>query len=268
MDSDRLGVESYPGVKMRTKRTSAAAPLPSRVDVSILESLFDQVPDVAFFVKDAAGRYTSVNDSLVRRHGLQQKSQVIGRRPRDICPGDFGNIPSAQDSAVLRTGRPIVDHLELHWYAPHKPGWCLTTKMPIRSENGKVVGIIGISRDLRTPVEEKEIPAGIAEALNYLEANLSEELTPAALARLAGMATHRFARFMKRYFGVTPSQYIAKARVSAASRLLRETDESVAAIALACGFYDHSAFTRAFRKLTGTTPSKVRDGNDTASRRV
>ncbi len=247
---------------MRTERSPIAAPPPSRVDISILESLFDQVPDVAFFVKDAAGRYTFVNESLVRRHGLQQKSQAIGRRPRDICPGDFGNIPSAQDAAVLRTGRPIVDHLELHWYAPHKPGWCLTTKLPIRGERGKVVGIIGISRDLRTPVEEKEIPAGIAEALNYLEATLEEEVTPAALARHAKMAPHRFARYMKRYFGVTPSQYIAKTRVSAASRMLRETDASVASIALACGFYDHSAFTRAFRKLTGTTPSRVRDGID------
>ena len=40
---------------------------PSLVDVSILESLFDQVPDVAFFVKDTEGRYTAVNDSLVER---------------------------------------------------------------------------------------------------------------------------------------------------------------------------------------------------------
>ena len=142
---------------MRTTATRKAArvapaPIPSLVDTSVLENLFDQVPDVAFFVKDAAGRYAVVNESLVARHGLRAKSQLIGRRPRDICPGEFGGIPSDQDAAVLRTGRPIVDHLELHWYAPHRPGWCLTTKLPIRDAGGSVVGLIGVSRDVRAPV--------------------------------------------------------------------------------------------------------------------
>jgi AraC-like DNA-binding protein len=244
---------------MRTtanRRTLSAAP--TLVDVEVLEDLFDQVPDVAFFVKDAAGKYLTVNESLVARHGLAAKSQVIGRRPRDICPGDFGGIPSRQDAAVLRTGQPIVDHLELHWYAPHKPGWCLTTKLPIRNGKGQVVGLIGISRDVRAPVQPREVPQGLADALNAFEANPAEQVTPAGLARRAGLPPHRFARVMKRLFGVTPTQFIAKTRVTLASRLLRETEQSVASIAQTCGFYDHSAFTRAFRRLTGSTPTQAR----------
>lgn len=230
----------------------------SLVDVSVLESLFDQVPDVAFFVKDLSGCYTAVNASLVARHGLRHKSQVLGKRPRDICPGDFGDIPSRQDAAVLRTGRPMLDHLELHWYAPHKPGWCLTTKLPLRDTAGAIVGLIGISRDLRAPIQTREIPPEVAAALNHFEANLDEPITPAALARRAGLPPHRFARLMKRFFGLTPNQFIAKTRITAASRLLRDTDNAVADIALACGFYDHSAFARAFRKITGSTPSQFR----------
>ncbi len=65
---------------------------------------------------------------------------------------------------------------------------------------------------------------------------------------------------MRRLFGLTPSQFIAKTRIAAASRLLRETDQSVADIALACGFYDHSAFTRTFRAMTGVTPTQFRAG--------
>ena len=248
---------------MRTTATRKAArvapaPIPSLVDTSVLENLFDQVPDVAFFVKDAAGRYAVVNESLVARHGLRAKSQLIGRRPRDICPGQFGGIPSDQDAAVLRTGRPIVDHLELHWYAPHRPGWCLTTKLPIRDAGGGVVGLIGVSRDVRAPIRPTDVPPGLAEALNRFEADPGEPVTPAGLARRAGVASHRFARLMRRFFGVTPGQFIAKTRVTLASRLLRETDQSVAGIAVACGFYDHSAFTRAFRKLTGKTPTELR----------
>ena len=256
----RLGLESPLEVKTRTTKhpASSAPAIPVPVDASVLEKLFDQAPDVAFFIKDTAGRYLTVNASLVERHGLRDKAQVLGKRPCDICPGDFGRIPSAQDAAVLRTGRPILDHLELHWYAPHKPGWCLTTKLPMRDANGSIIGLIGISRDVRAPIETRDIPVEFAAALDHFENNVAAPITPSALARRARLAPHRFARLMKRFFGLTPSQFIAKTRIAAASRLLRESEQSVADIALACGFYDHSAFTRTFRAMTGVTPTQFR----------
>lgn len=243
--------------------TQLAAAVPGvapPVDVTLLESLFDQAPDVVFFIKDATGRYLVVNRSLVERHGLRHKSQVLGKRPSEICPGEFGRIPAAQDEAVLQTGRPLLDHLELHWSTPHKPGWCLTTKLPIRDAAGKIIGLIGISRDVRAPIGTREIPLDFAAALDQFENNLAERITPSALARRAKLAPPRFARLMKRFFGLTPSQFIAKTRVAAASRLLRETEQTVADIALACGFYDHSSFTRTFRALTGVTPTQFRAG--------
>jgi AraC-like DNA-binding protein len=237
-----------------------ALAVPPLVDAAVLEKLFDQAPDVAFFIKDAAGRYLAVNASLVERHGLCHKSQVLGKRPCDICPGDFGRIPSMQDAAVLRTGRPLLDHLELHWSTPHQPGWCLTTKLPMRDATGKIIGLIGISRDVRAPIETHDIPVEFAAALDHFENNVAAPNTASGLARRARLAPHRFARLMKRFFGLTPSQFIAKTRIAAASRLLRETEQSVADIALACGFYDHSAFTRTFRAMTGVTPTQFRAG--------
>lgn len=250
-------------MKTRTTNPTLELPVESRtlVDVAVLETLFDLAPDVAFFVKDIEGRYRAVNMSLVERHGLTEKAQVIGKRPRDICPGDFGGLPSEQDAEVLRTGRPILDHLEQHWYTPHKPGWCLTTKLPLRNAAGKIIGLIGMSRDVRAPIESKDIPSGFAAALNHFEANLAEEITPSSLARRARLPSPRFARLMKRYFGLTPSQYITKARLAAASRLLRESDKTISEIGIACGFYDHSSFTRAFRAAVGVTPTQYRAVN-------
>lgn len=230
----------------------------SQVEVALLERLFDRSPDVAFFVKDAAGRYVAVNESLVERHGLKSKSQVIGKCPRDICPGDFGRIPTEQDEKVLQTGRPLVDHLEMQWHRPHDPVWCLTTKLPIHNGNSTVVGLIGFSRDIRVPVEPHEIPKDFARALEDFEQTLSSEVTPAWLARRSKLSPQRMARLTKRLFGLTPSQFITKSRIAAASRMLRDPDQSVAEIAHACGFYDHSAFTRAFRSATGMTPSEFR----------
>lgn len=245
----------------------------SQVGCELLEQLFDQAPEIAFFVKDRAGRYTTVNDSLVARHGLRSKSQVIGKSPRDICPGEFGRVPAAQDETVLRTGRPLVDHLELQWLRPNDPVWCLTTKLPIRDSSGMIIGLVGFSRDVRVPVEQGEIPAGLAGALDEFEESLSHEVTPAWLVQRSQLSPQRLTRLTKRLFGLTPSQLIAKSRIAAASRMLRDSNQSVAEIAVACGFYDQSAFARAFRRATGVPPSLFRqrsskaaaDGNETAT---
>ena len=247
-------------ISTATALLSTASCALGEVDMSILEQLFDHMPDTAFFIKDTAGRYLAMNDSLVERHGLRSKSQLLGRRPCDVCAGDFGRIPAEQDAYVLTTGRPIVERLELQWYLPQKPVWCLTTKLPLRDSAGLVSGIIGISKDVRLPIPTKEIPAGVAAALRRLESGYAEPLTPAELADIAGLPAARFARLTKRIFGISPLQLITKTRIAAASRLLRETDRPVARIALECGFYDHSAFTRAFRAVTSVTPTQFRAG--------
>ncbi len=238
----------------------------SSVEVSLLERLFDQSMDVAFFVKDAHGRYVAVNESLVARHGLKSKSQVIGKFPHEICPGEFGRIPTEQDERVLTTRRPLLDHLEMQWHRPNNPVWCLTTKLPIQNSEGGVIGLIGFSRDVRVPVEPHEIPAGFARALDEFERDLSAEVTPAWFANRSKLSSQRLARLTKRLFGLTPNQFITTSRIAAASRMLRETDQTVAEIAHACGFYDHSAFTRAFRSAAGMTPSEFRKQQHVAER--
>ena len=238
--------------------SSAAAISAAGIDRELLAELFAHTPDIAFFIKDAAGRYSTVNQSLVERHGLQSKAQMIGKRPADVCPGSLGRIPTEQDDFVLRHGRPIVDHLELHWLQPHRPVWCLTTKLPLRDATGKVCGLIGLSQDVRAPIATREIPPGIAAALRHLEANYAESISPSRLARLARVPPARFGRAVKRIFGLTPVQLIAKTRIAAASEALRDTARAVAEIAHACGFSDHSAFTRAFRAATGVTPTEFR----------
>jgi len=115
-----------------------------------------------------------------------------------------------------------------------------------------------MSKDVRTPMPTKEIPAEIATALRHLESAFSTPLIPSGLARLAALPAARFARIIKRIFGITPIQLIAKTRIAAASRLLRDTDRTVAEIAQECGFSDHSAFTRAFRAVTSVTPTEFR----------
>jgi len=84
------------------------------------------------------------------------------------------------------------------------------------------------------------------------------------LARRAKLAPSKLARLLRRFFDLTPSQFITRTRLEVASRHLRESDRPVADIAQDCGFYDHSAFSRAFRAAMGVTPSEFRSMNGEA----
>src|SRR5260370_31634038 len=150
------------------------------------EQLFDHGPEIAFFLKDAQGRYLVVNQSLVERCGLQEKRELLGRHVREVFPKELAELYAWQDQSVVRTGRPIVEHLELHWYARRRPGWCLTTKLPMRDQAGRIVGVVGISRDLRAPGDSSTIPASLANTLEYLEVHCDDRVSPAALAARAG----------------------------------------------------------------------------------
>ncbi|MCA1963910.1 MAG: AraC family transcriptional regulator [Prosthecobacter sp.] len=228
------------------------------INTQFIEQVADLMHDTAFFIKDSEGCYVVVNQSLVERHGLNDKAQMIGKRPCEVCPGDFGRIPTEQDAQVLRTGKPIIERLEMFWRKPNVPVWGLTSKIPVRDDNGRVTGLIGISKDLTALVNRDDVPPGVAKALRYLERSFDEAISPSALAKKAGMSAARFARVIKRIHGISPMQLITKVRITAGSRLLRETDSSIAEIALNCGFADHSAFTRAFRAVTSYSPSEYR----------
>src|SRR5206468_9380058 len=110
-----------------------------------------------------------------------------------------------------------------------------------RNHAGLIVGVVGISRDLRAPGDRETIPASLASTLEYLETHCDEAISPSSLARRAGLPPVRFARLIKRIFRLTPNQLIIQTRIALAAQLLTETNRPVSDIAYDCGFYDHSA---------------------------
>ena len=233
-------------------------PPPGQAAMEVVAELLEAVPDVAFFVKDRTGRYVAVNRSLLQRVGLRHRRELLGKRVSEVFPPDLAGRYAAQDEAVLRTGQAVRDQLELHWRVNHQRGWCLTTKLPLRDESGTVTGLVGISRDVRAPGDDQGVPEGIAKALRHLQRHHADKISTSQLATWAGVSSVKFARLAKRLFSLTPSQLIIQARLNAAAEMLHRTRQSIAEIGIACGFADHSAFSRAFRRWVGCLPSEYR----------
>ncbi|MBV8566519.1 MAG: AraC family transcriptional regulator [Methylobacteriaceae bacterium] len=97
----------------------------------------------------------------------------------------------------------------------------------------------------------------IARARAYLDAHFAKDIDLSELAAVAGLSRYYFLRAFRREIGLTPHAYLLNRRVNAARILLaRGTPPSQAAAA--CGFFDQSHLTRAFKARTGVTPGAFR----------
>jgi PAS domain S-box-containing protein len=237
-------------------------PAPELADPWFAAALFDQTPDIVFFVKDRQARYLMVNETLAVRCGLRRKSEMLGRTAAEVFPPPLGDSYVEQDQAVLESGEPIRNRLELHMYPgglSGRRGWCLTHKFPLFGTDGSIVALAGISKDLQRPDEAGEDYRQVARAVERLQTDYAEPLRIAQLARAADLSVDRFERQVRRIFQLTPRQLLTKARIDAASALLLDSRRSVADVAQACGYTDQSSFTRQFKATVGLTPSAYRE---------
>lgn len=228
----------------------------------VLQDLFDSLPDTMFFVKDREGRYVAVNRTLVERSGKRRKEDLLGRTASEIFPDVLGYHHTEQDLQVIARGEPIQDRLEMY-HLPRPAGlavaWCLTHKFPVRDASGATTGVAGVSRDLPRPDERSVMYRQLELVAAHVRENHGEALRIPDLARLAGLSEDQLERGARQVFGLTPKQLVMKVRLEAASRLLRTSRATVSEVAHACGYADHSAFTRQFRRVVGLTPTRYRE---------
>jgi AraC family transcriptional regulator len=94
----------------------------------------------------------------------------------------------------------------------------------------------------------------VQRVCDYIDAHLDSDMEVAELARQVNLSPHHFSMLFKRAIGVPPHQYVLRKRIHAAKRHLAAGGRTLSEVALSLGFCDQSHFSRAFRKITGTTP--------------
>lgn len=228
---------------------------PFIVDSGEIQEIFDAIPDVLFFIKDDAGRYTHCNLTLMRRLNKKNRSEIIGRTPIELYPPSLGISYFMQDRRVLQ-GEILDNQLELHLYPNRLPGWGLTLKRPLISGD-KITGILGITRDLGRPNKRNASYQHLRQVTEHMQHHFHENLRMHALAKLADLSVAQLERNFRHVFQLTPQQFLTKLRIEAAMRLLHGKD-SIAYISQSCGFADQSAFSRQFKAIVGVTPRDYR----------
>jgi two-component system sensor histidine kinase/response regulator len=170
-----------------SKRTAPARRGKSPADAShsrehyLLNTLLENVPDYIYF-KDTESRFIRASASLARSFGVTDPADVEGKTDFDFFTEEHARSAYNDEQEIIRTGQPISK--EEKETRPGRPdAWVLTTKMPLRDEDGNIVGTFGISKDITEPKlanQALEKARREAEAANRAKseflANMSHEI--------------------------------------------------------------------------------------------
>jgi len=112
----------------------------------LLRTLIDNLPD-GIYAKDTAGRKTLANPADLKNLRCKTEAEVIGKSDFDFYPHDIAEKFLADDQSVIQ-GQPVINREEYFFDGESQKRWLLTSKLPLRDQNGTIIGLVGVGRDI------------------------------------------------------------------------------------------------------------------------
>ncbi|MBD3344827.1 MAG: PAS domain-containing protein [Chitinivibrionales bacterium] len=114
---------------------------------NLLYTLIDNLPDTIFF-KDRESQFIINNKAHMELLGVSKQSECVGKTDFEFFPGELAARYFADEQVVLQTGRPIVNRQEPKRTHEGSEGWLSTNKVAVKDNDGNIIGLVGISRDI------------------------------------------------------------------------------------------------------------------------
>jgi PAS domain S-box-containing protein len=120
----------------------------------LLNSLIETIPDCIYF-KNEKSRFIKINNTMAKRFGLNDSKEALGKTDFDFFDEEHARPAFEDEQRIIKTGEPVISLEEKEVWPDGHITWVSTTKLPLRDENGRIIGIMGISRDI-TDIKKAE----------------------------------------------------------------------------------------------------------------
>lgn len=120
------------------------------------------------YAKDLHSRYILNSKAHARQFGLEDPLEMLGKSDLDYFPEDFALRAFLEEQEIIRTGIPLIGHIEKLEIANAKNVWYSASKYPLRDENGAIIGTWGTSINITSIKQTEEALAAANEELKKL----------------------------------------------------------------------------------------------------
>jgi PAS domain S-box-containing protein len=146
----------------------------------LLSALLDLLRGAVYF-KDLQSRFVLINRTHAKGLKLGSPEEAVGKSDFDFFTEEHASPAFADEQEIIRTGRPLLDKEEKETWADGRITWASTTKMPLLSKDGHIIGTFGISLDV---TESRLMRDALIESEARL-ASASGELTTVSQSMVA-----------------------------------------------------------------------------------
>ncbi len=226
-----------------------------------IELLFEHMPECLFFLKDREGKFIRVNHGMAKVFGAANPIDCVGLTDADFLPPDIAANYRRDDLTLLKSGKPILNRIELVTSKSGIVDWIITTKVPIKDAHGNIAGVAGFARPFEGELTASTMPEELQLAIAHIRNNFHQKLFMAELADLTHRSVSAFERSFKKHLHMSPTDFIRRVRIHESCQRLINSQLPLAKIAVDCGFSDQAHFNRDFKRIMLTTPAAFRSNH-------
>ncbi|MFA6439285.1 MAG: PAS domain S-box protein [Bacteriovoracaceae bacterium] len=136
-----------------TKRTQMEESL--RNERALLRMVINNIPD-SIYAKDIASRKTLANVTEVQFTGMKSEDEILGKDDFAFYPKELAEKFLADDQRVIQTGKPVLNREEFIYDKNNQKRWLLSSKLPLKDTDNRIIGLVGIGRDITERKQAEE----------------------------------------------------------------------------------------------------------------
>ena len=163
---------------------------------TLMRALMENVPEHVYF-KDEESRFIRISRSQAERFGLDDSAEAVGKTDFDFFTEEHARPAYEDEQEIIETGEPLLNIEERETWSDRPDTWVLTSKLPLRDEDGDIIGTFGISSDITA---RKRAEMTLARRASQLQA-AAEVAREATSIRDVRKLLNRSVHLISEYFG-------------------------------------------------------------------